>query len=423
MTQTTPPQGPLTGYRVLELCSTIAGPTCTRLLADFGAEVIKLEPPSGDPARALGFFDDEVSLSGVALMRNKRSTIIDLKTPAGVELARSLAGKCDIVVENFRPGTLERLGLDYETLSRDNPGLVLVRISGYGQSGPYRHKGGYGAICEAFGGIRHLIGDPDRPPARVAVPVTDYLTAVYAAFGAVMAVLERQRSGKGQVIDAALYETAFSMMDSAVPTYDRLQLVPSRLGTRLPAMAPNNLYQSGDGAYVLIAANSQPVYERLAEAMERPDLVSDPRFATIRSRWDHVEELDAIIGEWVAARDARSTEALLDAAGVPVSRVYTLPDIFDDPHYQAREMLLQVPHPVLGEVTLPGIVPKLSATPGMVRWPGTEAGSDTRQVLSELLGLDAQALETLTREGVIADSLPGRKKPAAPTPPQDKETP
>jgi succinyl-CoA--D-citramalate CoA-transferase len=396
--------GPLAGYRVLELCSTIAGPACTRLLADFGAEVIKVEPPEGDPARSLGFKDGEVSMTGVALMRNKQTVIVDVKAPGGAGIVRKLAARCDIVVENFRPGTLERLGLGYEELSRDNPGLILVRISGYGQTGPYRHKAGYGAICEAFGGIRHLTGDPDRPPARVAVPVTDYITAVYAAFGAVMALLERQRSGRGQVIDAALYEAAFSMMEASVPTYDRLKLVPNRLGTRLPAMAPNNLYLAEDGTYVLIAANSQAVFGRLAEAMGRPELIDDPRFATIRARWDNVDALDAVLGEWVGKQAAKTVEATLEAAGVPTSRVYTLPDIFEDPHYRAREMLVSVPHAQLGSVLLQGIVPKLSATPGAVRWVGHEAGADTRSVLAEWLGLDETELDALQTAGVIADA-------------------
>lgn len=405
---TTPPSaGPLAGVRVLELGQLIAGPFAARMLSDFGADVVKVEPPEGDPARSLGFKAEDVSLTGAALMRNKRTVIVDLKADGGADLVRRLAAQCDIVVENFRPGTLERLGLGYEALSRDNPGLVLVRISGYGQTGPYRHKAGYGAICEAFGGIRHLTGDPDRPPARVAVPVTDYLTAVYAAFGAVMALLERQRSGRGQVVDAALYEAAFSMMDSAVPTFDKLGLVPNRLGTRLPAMAPNNLYPARDGSYVLIAANSQAVYRRLCEAMNRPDLIDDPRFATIRSRWDHVDALDAIIGEWVGAQDAKAVETTLEAAGVPVSRVYTLPDIVDDPHYRERDMLLEVAHDRLGSLMLPGIVPKLSATPGAVRWPGPEAGSDTRAVLGELLGLGDTELDALTASGIIHDQASG----------------
>ncbi|MBS0591341.1 MAG: CoA transferase [Proteobacteria bacterium] len=400
------PPGPLTGYRVLELCTTIAGPACTRLFADFGAEVIKVEPPAGDPARALGFSDDGVSLTGVALMRNKRAVIIDIKAPGGRDLILALATKCDIVVENFRPGTLERLGLGYEELSRHNPGLILTRISGYGQTGPDRLKAGYGAVCEAFGGIRHLTGDPDRPPARVAVPVTDYVSALYAAFGTMMALLEKQRSGRGQVVDAALYEAAFSMMETAVPTYDRLKLVPNRLGTRLPAMAPNNLYLAKDGSYVLIAANSQKVYQRLCAAMERADLIDDPRFATIRSRWEHVDALDDLIGEWVGKRMAADIENTLEAANVPVSRVLTLPDIFANAHYRARDMLVSVAHERLGSVVLPGIVPKLSATPGQVRWAGPEAGRDTRSVLRDLLDLDAATLDALQASGTIANHAP-----------------
>lgn len=402
--------GPLAGVGVLELCSTIAGPACTRLFADFGAEVIKIEPPDGDPARALGFEHQGVSLSGASLMRGKHSAIVDIKTEDGAAIARKLAATADIVVENFRPGTLERLGLGYEALSQDNPGLILVRISGYGQTGPFRHKGGYGAICEAFGGIRHLIGDPDRPPARIAVPVCDYLTAVYAAFGAMMALYDRQRTGKGQVIDAALYETAFSMMDTAVPTFEKLGLVPNRLGSRLPAMAPNNLYQADDGTYVLIAANSQAVWRRLAEAMEQPQLIEDARFATIRSRWEHVDELDERIGEWVGARSSKEVESILEAAGVPVSRVYTLPDIFEDEHYRQRDMLVRVPHARLGALTLPGIVPKLSETPGSIRWAGREAGSDTREVLSSVLGLDDAELDRLTEAGVIFEDS-GTQRP------------
>lgn len=395
--------GPLAGVRVLELCSTIAGPACSRLFADFGAEVIKVEPPEGDPARALGFEDQGVSLSGAALMRGKQSVIIDLKSKRGPELVRGLAKKVDIVIENFRPGTLERLGIGYEALSRDNKGLILVRISGYGQTGPYSHKAGYGAICEAFGGIRHLIGEPDRPPARVAVPVCDYLASVYAAFGAMMALRQRDIDGRGQVVDTALYEAAFSMMDMAVPTFDRLGLAPMRQGSRIPAMAPNNLYLASDGTYVLIAANSQAVWRRLVDAMEMPELAEDSRFAQIRSRWEYVDELDAIVGDWVGQRDGARVESILEEAGVPVSRVYTLDEIFEDPHYQARNMLPRVPHPELGEIAMTGIVPVLSQTPGRVGWVGPEAGADTRSVLGRELNLDAGALEELSEEGVIHD--------------------
>jgi succinyl-CoA--D-citramalate CoA-transferase len=394
--------GPLSGYRVLELCSTIAGPACTRLLADFGAEVIKLEPPEGDSVRKLDVPDQGVALYAASILRNKQAVTIDLKSARGVELALELAKHCDVVVENFRPGTLERLGLGYEALSQINPGVVLVRVSGYGQTGPYRAKAGYGAICEAFGGVRELIGEPDRPPVRVAVPVCDYLSAVYAAFGATMALLERKRSGRGQVVDLALYEAAFSMLEASVPSYDRYQVAPTREGSRLPYMAPNNLYRAADGAYVLIAANNDAVFKRLCEAMAQPQLVRDARFCAIGLRWQHVDALDAEIGAWVGERAAMEVERVLEAAGVPVSRVYTLHDIVQDPHYRAREMLLNVPHPKLQTLMQTGIVPKLSATPGRVRWAGHEQGADTRAVLSGLLGLSAAELDALEAQAVIA---------------------
>lgn len=393
--------GPLVGTRVLELCSTIAGPACARLLADFGAEVIKVEPPEGDSVRRLGVSDKGVALYAASILRNKRVVTIDIKTERGQQLVRELAKKCDVVVENFRPGTLERLGLGYEALSKDNPGLVMVRISGYGQTGPYASKAGYGAICEAFGGIRELIGEPDRPPVRVSVPVTDYVTAAYAAFGTTMALLERQRTGRGQVVDAALYEAAFSMLEASVPGYDRYKVSPTREGTRLPFMAPNNLYKAKDGAYLLVAANNEATFKRLIDAMGRPELLSDPRFATIGVRWQHVDAIDAEVGAWVGQFSARDGAAKLEAAGVPASLVYTLADIFEDPHYKAREMLLQVPHPKLGSLTQMGIVPCLSETPGSVSWPGRDAGADTREVLTELLNLGSDVIDQLETSKVI----------------------
>ena len=398
----TPKQtGPLVGTRVLELCSTIAGPACARLLADFGAEVIKVEPPEGDSVRRLGVSDQGVALYAASILRNKRVVTIDIKTERGQQLVRELAKQCDVVVENFRPGTLERLGLGYEALSKDNPGLVMVRISGYGQTGPYASKAGYGAICEAFGGIRELIGEPDRPPVRVSVPVTDYVTAAYAAFGTTMALLEKQRTGRGQVVDTALYEAAFTMLEASVPGFDRYQVSPTREGTRLPFMAPNNLYRAKDGAYLLVAANNEATFKRLAEAMGQPELLTDPRFCTIAVRWQHADAIDAVVGAWVAQCTAKEGEAKLEAAGVPASLVYKLADIFEDPHYRARDMLLPVPHPQLGSLMQMGIVPRLSETPGSVSWPGHEAGSDTRAVLSELLGLDSQVLDALEAAQVI----------------------
>jgi crotonobetainyl-CoA:carnitine CoA-transferase CaiB-like acyl-CoA transferase len=394
-------RGPLVGTRVLELCSTIAGPVCARLLADFGADVIKIEPPEGDPVRSMGYQEGTTSLYTPTILRNKRAATIDLKQPDGLALVRRLAAQCDIVVENFRPGTLERLGLGYDVLAGDNPRAILVRISGYGQSGPYRGKPGYGAICEAFAGIRHLTGDPDRPPARVAVAVTDYMTAVYAAFGAVMALLERDRTGQGQVIDTALYETAFSMMEAVVPAYDRLKIVPTRQGSRLPSMAPNNLYPTRDGAYLLIAANNDPVFRRLVQAIGKAHLADDPRYASIRARAANADAIDGEVSEWTARMDSKEAERILDEAAVPVSRVFTIADIFEDPHYRARDMLVQIEHETLGSVTVPGVVPKLSGSPGAIYRAGPEQGADTRSVLRELLQLPADELARLERLGII----------------------
>lgn len=393
--------GPLSGYRVIELCSTIAGPVCARLMADFGAEVIKVEPPEGDAARNMGLQDQGESLYCASMLRNKQTVCIDMKTGEGKELVRELARSADFLIENFRPGTLERLGLGYEALSRDNPGLIMVRISGYGQDGPYSHLPGYGAICEAVAGVRHLTGDPDRPPARVALATTDYLTAVYAAFGAMLALEQRHRSGKGQVVDAALYETAFSMMESYVPAYPRLGVVPKRQGPRLMNTAPNSLYRSRDDSYVLIAANNDAIFGRLAAAMGHADWATDERYATQIERGKRVDEMDAMVEAWTSQRDAAEIVARMQEAGVPVAKVYTIADIFADPHFAARGMLAKVPHPRLGEVVLPGIVPRLSDTPGEIREAGHLLGADTDAVLAETLGLGEERIAALRQAGVI----------------------
>ncbi|WP_127107911.1 CaiB/BaiF CoA transferase family protein [Pararhodobacter zhoushanensis] len=394
-------RGPLAGYRVLELCSTIAGPACARLFADFGAEVIKVEPRDGDSVRSIGGLDRNVSLYGAGILRNKSTVSINLKTDEGRDLLLDMAQNADIVIENFRPGTMERLGLGYDVLSARNPRLVLVRISGYGQDGPLATKPGYGAICEAFAGVRHLTGDPDRPPTRTALAVTDYVTAVYAAFGALMALMEAQKTGQGQVVDAALYEAAFSMMEMVVPDYDRLGVVPSRQGSRLPGTAPNNLYRASDERYVLIAANNNAVFERMARAMQRDDLWKDPRFNTIRGRNTNHTILDEEVAAWAATLPAAEIVERMEAEGVPVSLVNTIADIFVDPHFRHREMLLELPHPVLGTVMLNGVVPKLSRTPGEVRHAGRRIGEDTHAVLSRLLGLSDVQLAHLTETGVI----------------------
>ena len=397
------PVGALTGLKVIEICSTIAGPACTRLLADFGADVIKIEPPEGDPVRQMGQHVGDVSLYAASILRNKRSIALDLKSDEGRAIAQELIAGADILVENNRPGVMERLGLGYEALSARNPGLVMVRISGYGQTGPYAERPGYGAICEAVGGVRHMTGDPDRPPARVALATTDYLSSVYAAFGAMTAIHARSQTGRGQVVDVALYEAAFSQMEPVVPAYEKLGLVPHREGANLPSMAPNSLYPSRDGGWVLIAANSNPTWKRLVAIMEQPTLLSDPRFETIQERGkpDNMKAIDAIISQWSQGFDAAALEELLRQGEVPTSRVYTIADIYDDPHFAARGMLTQVAHPILGHTTQSGIVPRLSATPGVIRQTGPKLGENGLDILSNDLHLDAQRIQHLTAQGAV----------------------
>ncbi len=393
--------GPLSGHRVIELSSTIAGPVCARLLADFGADVIKIESPEGDPGRNFGAQVDGVSLYGTSMYRNKRAIVLDLKNPEGRDIALRLLDKADVLVENFRPGVLDRLGLGEDVLRKRNPGLVTVRISGYGQTGPYRDLPGYGAICEAVAGVRHLTGDPDRPPARCALPTTDYLTAVYAAFGAVMALYERARSGLGQMIDVALYESAFSQMEEVVPSYGRTGTIPTRQGPRLMNTAPNSLYPTNDDHWVLIGANNDAIFRRLAKIMGRAEWGTDPRYATQRARGERVEEVDGLVTAWTSKHSADEVQRLLIEAEVPVSRVNTIADIFADQHYRAREMLMKIPHPKLGEVTMTGVVPKMSRTPGQIVKAGSGIGEDTRDVLVRDLGLSEQEVDRLAASRAV----------------------
>lgn len=411
---TTPPHssGPLQGIKVVEICSTIAGPACARLLADFGADVIKIEPPDGDPVRQMGQHVGDVSLYAASILRNKRSITLDLKTEQGRTIAAALIDRADILVENNRPGVMERLGLGYETISARNPGIVMVRISGYGQSGPYSERPGYGAICEAVGGVRHMTGDPDRPPARVALATTDYLSSVYAAFGALAAIHARASTGRGQVVDVALYETAFSQMEPVVPAFEKLGIVPKREGPNLPSMAPNSLYPTRDEGWMLIAANSNPTWKRLVGLMEQPELLTDLRFESIqqRGRPENMAVLDTIVAQWTRQFDAEQLEALLRQGEVPASRIYTIADIYADPHFQAREMLQVVPHPVLGHTTQAGIVPRLSATPGRIQRTGPDLGADGHAVLVHELGLDTSQIQALVTAGAVR--LPGTPQPA-----------
>lgn len=406
MTQSASADGPLAGIKVVEFGSTVAAPFCCRLFADFGADVIKVEPPEGDVVRWVGPRRDGIGLYAASILRNKRLVALDLKRPEALALARRLVDRADIVVENFRPGTLERLGLGYEEVSRTNPGLVLVRISGFGQSGPYHQRAGYGVVAEAMAGVRHMTGDADRPPSRVGVAMTDQLTAVYAAFAAMMALRRRETTGRGQVVDAALYECAFSLMEPYVPAYEKTGLVAMRAGSGLSDSAPNNLYDAADGGHVHIAANGDAVFFRLMQAIGRPDLAESSRYHTAADRGANKDELDREITAWTRTRPADEVERHLIGNGVPASRAFTMVDIFADEHYRARDMLPSVPHSVLGSIMMAGIAPKLSDSPGTIRWAGGRIGEHTESVLRGELALDDATITRLAREKSIICAEP-----------------
>jgi crotonobetainyl-CoA:carnitine CoA-transferase CaiB-like acyl-CoA transferase len=406
--------GPLAGYRVLELGSTAAGPFCARLLADFGAEVVKVEAPEGDPIRKLGAQVDGKSLYAASICRNKSIVSLDLRKPAARALLKTFVPHFDAVVENFRPGTLEKWGLGYEQLKELKPDLILTRISGFGQSGPYKDRPGYGVIGEAMSGLRHLIGDPDRPPSRVAMPLTDYITGLYGAIGTLLALLARERGADGQVVDVALIDSAFSFMESYVPGYEKTGAIGMRAGSRLPNSAPNNLYVTKDGKFIHIAALADAVYRRLVTAIGMPHLAHDARFSEQTVRSANEEEIDAIIGGWTRSHSLEEIERVLDAADVPASRIFTMEDIFRDSHYRERDMLLSVPDDDLQAVTLAGVVPKLSATPGQVVWSGRRTGQDTRTVLKRFSDLTDDQIDQLERDEVVfCDRVSTAASPAA----------
>jgi crotonobetainyl-CoA:carnitine CoA-transferase CaiB-like acyl-CoA transferase len=394
-------RGPLSGIRVLEVGSSVAGPFCGRLLADFGADVIKIEPPEGDAVRSMSRRVDGRSLYAASIFRNKRLIAVDMRREAGRGLVKQLAAGSDIVVENFRPGTLESWGLGYDVLSALNPGLILVRITGFGQTGPYRGRAGYGIVAEAASGLRHLTGDPDRPPGRINTSLTDEVTGLYAAFGAVMALQARSVTGRGQCVDSALYESAFSLIEPHVPVFGALGIVAQRQGSRLPGSAPNNLYCTKDGRHIHITAMADSVFARLANAMHMPGLATDKRFAKAVDRNDNEDALDDIISGWAARHDLTDLERMLGDASVPASRIYDVADIFQDAHYRARDMLVEIPDAELGTVTLMGITPKLSRTPGSIRHAGGRIGEHTREVLADRCDLSASDIDALAQTGVV----------------------
>ena len=400
-----PTPAALSGLRVLEMGSLVAGPFCTRLLGEFGAEIFKIEPPGqGDQLRRWGLrppgSDD--SLWWFVQGRNKKSVTLDLKTRRGQELARRLALRCDVLVENFRPGKMAEWGLDYARLSAEHPGLVYVSISGFGQTGPYRDRVGFGSIAESMGGLRYLTGYPDRPPTRVGLSIGDSLAGIYAALGALMALHHRDRNGgRGQLVDVALYEAVFSLLESSIPEFDRLNVIRQRKGTRLGSTAPSNTYTTRDGHLVVIGANNDAIFRRFCQAMGRPELAEDARFRTNPDRVRDVEVLDQLIGEWVQSVDRDEVLQRLQAADVPVGPIYSVADIVQDPQYWARQMLLRVEDPRLGPVVVPGVMPKLTASPGRQEWLGSPLGEHTDAVLRDLLGVQADQLEELRNDGVI----------------------
>jgi formyl-CoA transferase len=391
--------GPLKDLRVVEMGQLIAGPFCGQLLGDMGAEVVKIEPPGkGDPMREWG--RGEVPLWWQVIARNKKSVSADLRSEAGRDLARRLIAKADILVENFRPGTLERWGMAPETLMAENPRLIVVRVSGYGQTGPYAERPGYGGIGEAMGGWRHVVGEPDRPPSRMGISIGDTLAATYGCLGALAALHHRDTTGQGQVVDAAIYESVLQVMESLIPDYSAMGYIRERSGSYLPGLAPSNVYPCADGE-LLVAANQDTVFRRLAEAMGRPELASDARYATHTARGERQHELDALIGDWTRGWTVAELERRLEAHGVPAGRIYRAPEMLSDPQFAAREAIVEVPHPRFGAIRMQNVFPKLSATPGAVRRPAPAVpGQDNAEVYGAL-GITAQALDALRTEGVI----------------------
>ncbi|KVR30966.1 CoA-transferase [Burkholderia ubonensis] len=393
---------PLDGIRVLELGQLIAGPFAGRMLAEFGADVIKVEPPgTGDPLRKWRMLHDGTSVWWAAQSRNKTSLTLDLRTPEGQDVIRRLVADADVLIENFRPGTLEGWGLGWDALSAINPGLIMLRVSGYGQTGPYRDRPGFGVIAEAMGGLRHLTGEPGRTPVRVGVSLGDSLSGLHGLIGVLLALRHReQQGGNGQVVDVALYESVFNMMESLLPEYAVFGAVREAAGSSLPGVAPTNAYRCRDGRYALIAGNGDSIFRRLMALVGRPDLGDDPALAHNNGRVAQVERIDAAIGAWTALQDRDDVLAALNDARIPAGRIYDVADIAADPHYHARGMIVDDTLPDGTPVRVPGIVPKLGATPGRITRSAPKLGEGTDAVLDSL-GIDAATRADWRARGVI----------------------
>jgi formyl-CoA transferase len=398
-----PKQLPLAGIRVLEMGSLIAGPFAAKILGDFGAEVVKIEPPvSGDPLRKWRKLHNGTSLWWQVQSRNKKSLALDLRTPQGQAVVRKLVAKCDVLVENFRPGTLEGWGLGWEQLAEINPGLIMLRISGYGQTGPYRDLPGFGVIGEAMGGLRYVTGEPGRPPVRAGVSIGDSLSSLHGVMGVMFALRHREQcGGKGQVVDVALYESVFNMMESLIPEQDLLGHTRQPSGGALPGIAPTNVYRCRNGEHVLVAGNGDAIFRRLMDAIGRPDLADEPAFAHNDGRVAGVARIDAAIEAWTEQHAQGEVLALLSAAGVPAGKIYTAADILQDPHYQARGMLCDIETRDGAKFKVPGIVPKLSGTPGRLGALAPLLGEHTDDVLAGI-GFSAGEIAELREQRIVA---------------------
>jgi formyl-CoA transferase len=403
--ETNSPVGPgaLDGVRVIELGTLIAGPFCGQLLADYGAEVIKVEDPkSGDPMRRWGKMGPgNTSLSWQVIARNKKSITVNLRDEKGQEIVRQLVRHADIVIENFRPGTLERWGLGYETLSQINPRVIMVRVSGFGQDGPYAKRTGFGSIGEAMGGLRYVTGEPDRPPSRIGISIGDSIAATFSTIGALLALQARVRTGRGQVVDTAIYEAVLSMMESLLPDWKLANYQRERTGSFLPGIAPSNLYPTVGGQNVVIGANLDTIFARLCKAMGVGELAQDERFATHQARGQNARELDEIIARWTSSLDIDEVLETMNESGVPAGRIFTAADMFEDPHFAARNAIVSIEHPREGNVPMQNVAPRLSATPGSVRSAAPELGADNAYVFEDILGMTKPELDGLRQSGTI----------------------
>ncbi|MSO97208.1 MAG: CoA transferase [Rhodospirillaceae bacterium] len=394
--------GPLTGLRMIEMGQLLAGPFCGQLMADFGCEVIKIEQPKvGDPLREWGREKAAgKSLWWPIVARNKKSITLNARVPEGQEIIKKLVGKSDFLLENFRPTTMEKWKLGYEDLAKINPGIIMIRVSGYGQTGPYSHKAGFAAVGEAMGGLRYVVGDPSTPPSRVGISLGDTAAATYACMGALMALHHRHVTGRGQVVDSAIYESVLQLMESLITEYDKVGYIRERTGSTLPNVAPSNVYPAKDGDFI-IAANQDTVFKRLTEAMGQPELSSDAKYATHTARGVRQKELDDIIGVWTKTKTVKELEDLMDKAGVPSGLIYRAPEMLQDAHFKAREAIVEIADKSLGKLKMQNTFPKLSSTPGKVRWTGPDLGEHNDDVYKDLLGMDDKTIKDYQERGII----------------------